>query len=338
MKSNLIFANGFNSILITVVIFFTISIKAQTIVHDPVIAKQGDTYHLFCTGPGITHKTSKDLINWKDEAPVFAQSPAWSFDINPNFNGHIWAPDIFKHKGVYYLYYSISAFGKNTSAIGVTTNETLDVESPNYKWVDHGIVVESVPHRDFWNAIDPNIVLDEKGTAWMSFGSFWGGMKMVKLHDNLLEIHPDKQWNTLARRKRSFEYDDTKAGDAAIEAPFIYKRNGYYYLFVSWDLCCRGPKSTYKVVVGRSKNLQGPYVDKDGVAMNDGGGTLVVEGNKDWYGIGHNSVYDFDGKTYYFSHAYDASIDGKPVLKVIPLEFSSDDWPIKLDINNNISK
>lgn len=310
---------------------------SQTIVHDPVMIKEGDVYHLFCTGPGITHKTSKDLINWKDQNPVFTTSPEWSFGINPSFNGHIWAPDVYFHNDTYFLYYSISAFGKNTSAIGVVTNVTLDSSDPNYKWQDHGIVVESVPNRDMWNAIDPNIIFDDTGNAWMSFGSFWGGIKMVKLNQNLLEIHPDNEWYTLARRERSFEQLDSDAGDAPIEAPFIYKRDNYYYLFVSWDFCCRGAESTYKTVVGRSKNLTGPYLDKSGISLFYGGGTLVVEGNDKWNGIGHNSIYDFGDNTYFISHAYDAENDGQPLLKIIPVEFDDEGWPIVLNIDNNIS-
>lgn len=329
----------FKKLFFSVLMILSINfVKSQTIVHDPVIIKQGDTFHLFCTGPGITHKTSKDLVNWENQKPVFAESPNWTFKINPTFNGHIWAPDIYLNNGTYHLYYSISAFGKNTSAIGVTTNKTLDVNDPNYKWIDHGIVIESVPNRDMWNAIDPNIIFDENGNAWMSFGSFWGGIKMVKLEQNLLKIHPDNDWYTLARRERSFQQQDTDAGDAPIEAPFIYKRGDYYYLFVSWDYCCRGSESTYKTVVGRSKNLSGPYIDREGVLLFNGGGTLVAEGNKDWNGIGHNSVYDFDGSTYFIAHAYDASDDGRPILKIIPTEFDNEGWPVKLNIDNNIAK
>ncbi len=77
---------------------------------------------------------------------------------------------------MYYLYYSVSAFGKNTSCIGVATNTTLDPGDKNYKWVDHGKVIQSVPGRDLWNAIDPNVVLDESQQPWMVFGSFWSGI------------------------------------------------------------------------------------------------------------------------------------------------------------------
>ena len=111
----------------------------KPITHDPVVAKQGDTYYLFCTGPGITSFTSKDLKTWTQADPVFKVNPDWAKAVAPGFNGHIWAPDITLHDGTYYLYYSISAFGKNTSAIGLVTNKTLNPKDKNYKWEDQGI-------------------------------------------------------------------------------------------------------------------------------------------------------------------------------------------------------
>jgi arabinan endo-1,5-alpha-L-arabinosidase len=311
-------------------LFFWIvgSAFAQTdiIVHDPVAIKAGGSYHLFCTGHGISHFVSTDTKNWKKLDPVFIEKPLWTDEVVPDFKNHIWAPDITLHNGTYYLYYSISAFGKNTSAIGLVTNTTLNPGDENYKWEDQGIVVQSVPNRDMWNAIDPNIIFDENGAPWMSFGSFWNGLKMVKLSDNLKSIAQPEEWKTIAKRQRSFGLEDEDPGDAALEAPFIFKKGGYYYLFLSWDLCCRGENSTYKVVVGRSESATGPFVDVDGKPLNQGGGTLLIEGNENWYGVGHNSVYTFDDKDYYFSHAYDANDNGAPKLVVKEVTWVNG-WP-----------
>lgn len=299
-------------------------------VHDPVAIKENNTYHLFCTGKGIGHFTSTDLTIWIEAEPVFPERPTWTDKVVTDFKNHIWAPDVILHKGIYYLYYSISAFGKNTSAIGVTTNKTLDQTSKDYKWNDKGIVIQSIPNRDLWNAIDPNIVIDEKGTAWMTFGSFWEGMKLVKLDDTLLKIAEPQEWHTVARRQRAFDLGDKNPGDAAIEAPFIFKKNDWYYLFVSWDYCCRGKESTYKVVVGRSKNVEGPYFDQEGKNLFHGGGSLVVQGNENWNGAGHCSAYTFEGKDYLFYHAYDAKDEGKPKLRISELKWDNDNWPIQI--------
>lgn len=302
---------------------------AQTnrpITHDPVVAKQGDTYYLFCTGPGITRFKSKDLKTWTKQDPVFAESPEWAKSVAPGFNGHIWAPDITYYKGKYYLYYSVSAFGKNTSAIGLVTNATLKPEDENYNWEDQGIVIQSAPNRDLWNAIDPNLIFDEVGTPWLSFGSFWSGLKMVKLNDDLKTLAQPQEWYPIARRDRSANIPDADAGDASLEGPFVFKKGDYYYQFLSWDYCCRGENSTYKLVVGRSTSVTGPYVDKEGKELTDGGGSLVIEGNKNWYGVGHNSVYTFDGKDYTFMHGYDASDKGRPKLIVKEITWV-DGWP-----------
>nr|MBP7471157.1 family 43 glycosylhydrolase [Flavobacterium sp.] len=157
---------------LTLLTFFLTSAQDIT-VHDPVMIKQKDTYYLYCTGRGISVFSSKDLKNWNKEPQIFPEKPVWTDKVVPNFDNHIWAPDISFHDNTYYLYYSISAFAKNTSAIGVTTNTTLDPKDPAYQWVDQGIVIQSIPNRDLWNAIDPNLTFDENNTPWLAFGSFW---------------------------------------------------------------------------------------------------------------------------------------------------------------------
>ncbi|RYF94099.1 MAG: arabinan endo-1,5-alpha-L-arabinosidase [Chitinophagaceae bacterium] len=295
-------------------------------VHDPVMIKQDSIYYLFCTGRGISKWSSRDMIQWKQEKPVFDTLP-WAVATIPGFRNHIWAPDISFHNGLYYLYYSVSAFGKNTSCIGVATNKTLHAASPDYKWVDHGKVIQSVPNRDMWNAIDPNLIKDEEGDPWLVFGSFWNGMKIVKLKNDLLSIAEPERWHTVAKRERNFVLPDSVAGDAAIEAPFIFKKDQFYFLFVSFDYCCRGERSTYKMVVGRSKIIEGPYVDQDGVPMNLGGGTILLEGDKDWHGVGHNAVAALDGTDYLVFHAYDAKDKGRSKLRIEKLKWING-WPV----------
>ncbi|MCW3109772.1 MAG: arabinan endo,5-alpha-L-arabinosidase [Segetibacter sp.] len=296
--------------------------------HDPVMIKQDSTYYMLCTGFGISVYSSKDMKNWKKEKPVFDKAPEWSIKAVPGFKGHIWAPDISFHNGQYYLYYAVSAFGKNTSCIGVAVNKTLDSSSPDFKWNDLGKVIQSVPGRDMWNAIDPNLIIDEGGMPYLVFGSFWEGMKLVKLNKDLTSVAQPEEWRTVARRARDFSVSEDSAGNAAIEAPFIFKKDKYYYLFVSWDYCCRAEKSDYKVVVGRSEKVTGPYLDKAGKSMFMGGGSLVVEGdNKSWFGAGHNSVYTFDGKDYIVYHGYDAKDKGRSKLIIEELKWK-DGWPI----------
>lgn len=309
----------------------------QTPMHDPVMIKQGDTYYLFCTGFGVGVWSSKDLQSWRKEKPVFDAPPQWAVEAVPGFKGHIWAPDVAYHKGWYYLYYSISAFGKNTSCIGLAVNKTLDTTSKDYKWIDKGKVIQSYPGKTAWNAIDPNLVFDKKGTPYLSFGSFWEGLKLVQLQKDLktLSEDPDKLLTIASRKKDptapnppSIDDNPKDAGGNAIEAPFIFKRGGYYYLFASVDYCCKGINSTYKMIVGRSKNVRGPYLDSAGVRMDRAGGTLVMEGNKDWFGVGHNAVYTFDGRDYLIFHGYDAKDEGKSKLRIETLKWDAQGWPV----------
>ncbi|WP_300726549.1 arabinan endo-1,5-alpha-L-arabinosidase [uncultured Bacteroides sp.] len=300
---------------------------SEVMAHDPVMAKQGDTYYLYATGMGISVMSSKDLRTWKFEKPVFEKAPQWAVDLIPGYNGHTWAPDIIFHNGLYHIFYSCSAFAKNTSAIGHATTPTLDPSDPAYKWTDHGKIIQSVPNRDMWNAIDPNIIIDEKGTPWMAFGSFWDGIKLVKLSDDMMQPAQPEEWYSLSRRERSFSLEDKDPGDGAVEAPFILKHDGYYYLFVSFDYCCRGMESTYNVVVGRSKDVTGPYVDKEGKPMHKGGGSLVLKGNDKYIAVGHNAAYHLDGKDYFLAHAYEIASDGAPKLIIREISWTADGWP-----------
>lgn len=310
---------------ISFMVVHSVSAK-QVEVHDPVMIKADGYYYVFSTGPGITYYRSKDMDNWELVGRAFKDEPSWAKRVSDSFDGHLWAPDIYLKNGKYYLYYSVSAFGKNTSAIGVTVTKSLDPASPDYKWVDQGIVVRSVPNRDHWNAIDPAIVEDNEGNAWMSFGSFWDGMKLVKLDDDMVRLAEPQEWHTIAARERSHDIPTADPGDAAIEAPYIFKKDDYYYLFVSFDKCCRGMESTYNVVVGRSKNVEGPYLDRDGKDMNNGGGTLVIKGNKNWVALGHNAAYTFDNKDYLVLHAYERADNALQKLRILPISWDKG-WP-----------
>jgi arabinan endo-1,5-alpha-L-arabinosidase len=312
--------------LLILLLAFVTGAKAQ-IVHDPVMIHADSTWYVFCTGMGINLWSSIDLKDWRREPPVFNAPPKWAVEAVPGFNGHIWAPDISYYNGLYYLYYAVSAFGKNTSCIGVATNRTINPRDPKYKWEDHGKLIGSIPGRDLWNAIDPNLAVDDQGTPWLAFGSFWKGIKLVKLTPDRFHLAQPEEWYTIASRTRDPATPDTSAGDAAIEAPFIFKKDRYFYLFVSFDYCCRGEKSNYRIMVGRSANIEGPYLDKAGIPMRLGGGSAVLEGDKNWYGVGHNAVVKSNDNDYIVFHGYDAQDKGRPKLRIEQLDFI-DGWPV----------
>jgi GH43 family beta-xylosidase len=284
--------------------------------HDPVIIKQGDRWYIFTTGVGIRIKRSENGTHWENIGKMFRSQPDWHRQMVPQNDGNLWAPDIFYHQGKYYLYYSISSFGSNTSVIGLATNVALDPHDPSYEWVDEGVVIEST-RTDDYNAIDPNVIQDKAGSLWLSFGSFWSGIKLVSLDPETMKPAADSTLHSIASRP----------GRTAIEAPFIIERNGYYYLFVSFDYCCRGASSTYRIMVGRSQEITGPYVDRDGNGMMEGGGSLIDKGDDRWKGPGHNAVYQQGDSAILVNHAYDKLNNGRATLQIRPLYWDADGWP-----------
>lgn len=308
-------------------------------VHDPVMARGEDgRYYIFATGMRVGVLSSADMKEWKHEQSALPETPAWATDTVPGYRGHTWAPDISHHRGLWHLYYSCSTFGKNGSAIGLAVNKTLDPTSPDFRWEDKGMVIASHRNVDNFNAIDPNLIVDKKGQPYLSFGSFWDGIQLVKLSKDDYQT-PISAPVTISRRvgqkvnlkdiKHTVEGANTiEAGDNAVEAPFIFKHGKYYYLFVSFDYCCRGEKSTYKTVYGRAKNIEGPYLDKEGKRMDEGGGTFLYGPDKSNFGIGHCSVYEFDDQVYFVSHAYEKAHDGRAKLFVRPIDFDRKGWII----------
>lgn len=299
--------------------------------HDPVMAYEDSVYHVYTTGMGIGELTSRDLVHWDvSKRPVMTVVPQWTRDSVPGFDRHVWAPDIIKLHGTWFMAYSCSTFGKNTSAIGLISNKSLNGHLP---WLDEGCIVASQGGRDEWNAIDPNFIVDEDGQPWLTYGSFWDGIQLVRL-DSTLHIAHGEHPVTIARRYKPNDANAAPnptsqfAGKNAIEAPFIFHHGDYYYLFVSHDYCCRGNKSNYKVVVGRSRNVAGPYIDSVGKKMLEGGGRLVIEGDhKEYEAAGHCSAYHIGGNDYFICHGYSLKHDGAALLMVRKIEWTADGWP-----------
>ncbi len=287
-------------------------------VHDPALARQGDTWYAFSTGPGISiHCGSADLQTWRLCGRVWFKPPDWFREEVPGVKD-VWAPDISYLDGSWHLYYAISTFGSNRSVIGLATSPTLDPDDPTYAWTDRGKVLESHASDDF-NAIDPNLALDADGRPWLAFGSFWSGIKLRRI--DAATGKPAGDDTTL------YDLASRPERPHAIEAPFLIYREPYYYLFVSFDFCCRGSDSTYNVRVGRADAITGPYTDRDGVSMLEGGGTLVVSAEGRWHGPGHEAVVRVDDGWLLAYHAYDAEAGGRPTLRIRPLAWV-DGWPV----------
>lgn len=286
------------------------NLTGDTEIHDPSIIKEGNTWYTFGTGigNGIRVLRSDNGSNWYPTPVIFPSPLSWWKTYVPNHTTHQWAPDISYYNGRYWLYYSVSSFGSNTSLIGLLS--TASISSGN--WRDDGLVVRTTSANNY-NAIDGDLVVDKDGNPWLSYGSFWSGIKLTRLDKNTMK--PTGQTYSLASRPNN---------NGAVEAPHITYRNGYYYLFVSFDNCCQGVNSTYKMAVGRSTSITGPYYDKNDVNMLNGGGTIFDAGNSQWKGPGHSDIYN---NNVIIRHSYDALNNGRPTMLINDLYWDSAGWP-----------
>ena len=285
--------------------------------HDPsTIVKDGNEFWVFYTGRGVPSYRSKDLVNWTRGPAVFTNAPAWKNEAVPANRGiNFWAPDIMHVGDHWLLYYAVSSFGSRDSAIGLATNPTLDPSDPKFQWTDQGMVIKTTMTNNY-NAIDPAIFLDANGELWMSFGSFWSGIKLVQLDPKTgKRIAPDSPVYSLAHTDE-------------IEASYLYQHENYYYLFVNWGRCCRGANSTYNIRVGRSSKVTGPYLDQDGTDMLAGGGTLVLGSMGRFIGPGHAGIISDNGTNWLsFHYESDPTSYGRSTLAMLPLQWSTNGWP-----------
>jgi len=300
--------------------FAPLPLAGQTFIHDPsTIVKEGTNYFVFGTGPGIRTKSSPDLIHWTNGDPVFDQPPRWVRKYATGRWSSLWAPDVIHLNGKFYLYYSASSFGKQLSAIGLATSPTLDPDATNYLWTDHGAVIESHAESAF-NTIDPSVVLDADGRLWLAFGSFWQGIFLTELNPQT-GLRPDTNaplyhlaWNH------------------SIEAACLTRHEKFYYLFVNWGECCKGTNSTYEVRVGRAKKITGPYRDRAGQDLAEGGGSPFLQTSGRFIGPGHIGIVadgSTNGPTWFSYHYYDADTAGRSRLAIGTIDWR-DGWPVPL--------
>lgn len=300
---------------------------------DPSIIRQGDTYYAFSTdvagfpsSGNLPIRCSQDKVNWTLCGSVFPDGiPAWIPAHVPGSQG-LWAPDISYFNGQYHVYYVASILNTQQSVIGLATNTTLDAKDSTYQWVDRGLVLESHPGDDF-NALDPNILVDTDGRVWLTYGSYWNGIKQR-------QIDPA---TGMLLQSNSSRYDlATRPGVPGnpIEGASLVHHGNYYYLFVSVDHCCMTTtaQDDYKEAVGRSASPHGPFMDEAGTAMMNGGGTVLLEGDGTWNAPGGATAYldPSSGDSLLIFHAQDLNESGTPHLWLKNLAWQND-WPVITD-------
>ena len=280
---------------------------------DPSVVQAPDGA-FYAYGTGGTCRKSYDLVNWEDMG-IALQRPTWNDSVRTDKEGKVhpmrfslWALDV-SRVGKKYLVHYASAYWGNETRTGLGVAEGT---SPT-EFTDCGKMFCST-EIGVQNSIDPCYVKD-KGKKYLIWGSF-RRLYMGRLTKDGKRIKNPSHL--------------TQVAGTAFEGAMVYKRKGYYYLFASVGTCCEGAKSTYHTVVGRSKKLAGPYVDRQGGRMLDNHYETVIKGNDRWKGPGHNSeiITDKEGDTWLLYHAYDAQDPEKGrVMLLDKLLWDEEGWP-----------
>ena len=273
---------------------------------DPSLIKAEDGYfYLFATEDirNMPIHRSENLVDWEMIGTAFTGATRPTFEPD----GGLWAPDINYIDGKYVLYYSMSVWGGEwTCGIGVAT-----ADKPEGPYTDHGKLFRS-NEINVQNSIDP-FYREEEGKKYLFWGSF-RGIYAIELSDDGLSLKPGAEKQQIA--------------GTAYEGVYIHRRNNHYYLFASIGSCCEGLNSTYTTVVGRSDDLFGSYLDKQGRLMMDNHHEIFIQKNQKFVGTGHNSeiVQDKKGQDWIFYHAVSVENPKGRVLVLDRVRWE-DDWP-----------
>ncbi|MGC4063990.1 MAG: arabinan endo-1,5-alpha-L-arabinosidase [Polyangiaceae bacterium] len=283
-------------------------------IHDPVLLDEGDGFRVLGSGEGLVSRTSPDGLTWSEGEPIFSSKPEWITELLPDTTS-LWSPSIASFGGHQHLYYAASTFGQDRSCIGHAARSLSSVGA----FEDRGRLLCSnlQTDTDEFNAIDPSPFVDDTGAAYLVFGSYLSGIKLVELDENGALRSNDIA--SIAARPPP---------ETAEQAPSLMKWSGTYYLFLSFDACCLGSASTHRIMVGRSKDIRGPYKDRDGNLLLEGGGTELLASGERYKGPGSSEIYTNEKTRWLVYHAYDAERDGLPVLRIAEFAFDEAGWPV----------
>lgn len=294
---------------------FTNPIISDTSAADPTVIRAQDGYfYLYATQTDklwVPIYRSKDLVNWEYQKTAFRNAT------KPNIpgGGAFWAPEIRYINNKYVLYFSWAEWGNGgNSYTAVATSDSPLGDFPDSKAL--------ITNDEFGSNVIDQFYYEDGGKKYMFFGSF-NGIFVTELTDDGLSVKRDGDGNPVLKKQ---------VCGRAFEATNIYKKGRYYYLFASIGSCCNGINASYQVVVGRSENILGPYVDKDGKDMLNNNWELVLEGDgQKWIGPGHNSIIiqDDEGTDWMIYHSYmkkNGGVGGRLGM-LDRLQWSSDGWP-----------
>jgi len=284
---------------------------------DPTVIRTDEGFYLYATQTNdywIPIYFSKDLVNWEFKRSAFRNATRPKPDVLPD-GGAFWAPEIRYINGKYVLYFSWAKWGDGSkSYTAVATSDSPVGDFLNAKPL---LITD-----DFGSNCIDQFYYEEDGKKYMFVGSF-NGIYVTELTDDGLSVKRGADGKPVLKKQ---------VCGRAFEGTNIYKKGKYYYLFASINNCCDGINSRYKVVVGRSEKLLGPYVDRKGKDMLDNSWELVLEGDGEtFFGPGHNSIIipDDAGTDWMIYHSYvkeNGAVGGRLGM-LDRIVWSADGWP-----------
>jgi len=288
-------------------------------VADPTVIRTDEGFYLYATQTNsywIPIYFSKDLVNWEFKRSAFRKATRPTEDVLPG-GGAFWAPEIRYINGKYVLYFSWAKWGDGS--ISYTAVATSDSPVGDFLNAKPLLITD-----DFGSNCIDQFYYEEDGKKYMFVGSF-NGIYVTELTDDGLSVKRGADGKPVLKKQ---------VCGRAFEGTNIYKKGKYYYLFASINNCCpnNGMDSKYKVVVGRSENLLGPYVDRKGKDMLDNSWELVLEGDGEtFFGPGHNSIIipDDAGTDWMIYHSYvkeNGTVGGRLGM-LDRIVWSADGWP-----------
>jgi len=326
--------------------------RDQWHIHDPsrVVAVSDDLLMIANTGKAQEDGYKCGLetwimtpgdVDWRPGQCLLVSKPSWIDDELPGNDGAFWAPTLLNST---FMYYSVASMDRDAQCIGMAR---ATGKAPEQEWVDSGAPItcsfdpESEADRtNEPNSIDPAVFADTSGSEPRQYLVYGGNRIWVtelnpangrQIKDNWWD-EKDRTYHYLAKGPPSFDDPDETEW---IEAPFIYSYDSpgvgkFYYLFVNWYGCCDGIDSTYEIHVGRSDSITGPYVDKSGVEMTGGSGSLLLQKEGRFIGPGHTGILEEGGRHWISYHFYDGDRDGLPWVDMRRLMWDVDGWPTVL--------
>jgi arabinan endo-1,5-alpha-L-arabinosidase len=279
--------------------------------YDPSAIYDGERYWVVSTGPGMPLRTSVDLRSFELLGDAVEGLPDWAADAVPRA-GHFWSPDVAYFGGRYHLYYALAASGTRQACVGHASATALGTVG---SWNDDGAPLICTQDDSDWHAIDPSVLIDDDGSVWLLVGSSGSGLRLFELDDagGLTDTKPSRV--------------ASRPDGGVIQASAITRNGDYYYIFAAFDLCCRGADSNRSLRFGRATSRLGPYLDRAGLPLLDGGGSVLLESGARWRGPGSNDVLRLGDQSYSFYFAYDADNDGEVSLRISTLAWDDDGWP-----------